>query len=271
MEELNRRLGILPTAFRTSQSHLNPPFGTRKNLVLFMHGLGGDAQSTWGNFPALLLQNQDIAAKCDVAYYRFPTSLFRIPFSRRAPKIQELAAGLRSQIENTYADYSAIALVCHSLGGLIARRYIIEEVKDNRLLRIRRLALFSVPNNGAALASIGQFISWRHGQLKQLCRDADVIEFMNEDWIRYNIQSKLVTKFIIGTQDRVVDRFSVAGYWGNPDVETVTGKGHVDIVKPVAEDDLSVIILRRFIQSMLAGTDETKNSPKPISSLAEGI
>src|SRR3954451_9945916 len=109
MEEIVRIINRL-FGFR-ARSQLNLPFTHRQNLVLFMHGLGGDAQSTWGKFPAFLLQNPCISAKCDVAYYRFPTSLFRIPFSQRAPKIQELAAGLRSQIENRYADYNAIALV----------------------------------------------------------------------------------------------------------------------------------------------------------------
>jgi hypothetical protein len=162
--QIERVVGVINSldTFSTQASESEDPAGKPKYLILFMHGLGGEAQSTWGNFAAFLFCDPIIAANFDVAYYKFPTSLFRMPFSKRAPKIQELAAGLRSQIENRYAHYGAFALVCHSLGGLIARRYIIEEVKDKRPLRVKRLALFAVPNNGAALASIGQFISWRH-------------------------------------------------------------------------------------------------------------
>jgi hypothetical protein len=93
---------------------------------------------------------------------------------------------------------------------------------------------------------------------------------MNEDWVRYDIQSKVVSKFVVGTQDRVVDRFSVAGYWGNPDVETVIGKGHIDLVKAATEDDDTVIILRRFIASIVPEANEGTVLQKPASVAAKG-
>jgi hypothetical protein len=220
---------------------------TAKALLLFLHGLGGRAEATWGRLPEFLMAERKIAERFAVGFYSFPTSLFRWPFSARAPKVQELAAGLRTQID--HEEFERVELVCHSLGGLIARWYLIEEVKAVRPLRVERLALFAVPNNGAGLASVGQFVSWRHNQIKQLCCDADLIEFLNDDWFRFGLQSKVRTKFIVGTQDRVVDRFSVAGYWGNPDVETVVGRGHIDLVKPEHADDLVVRILKRFLLS----------------------
>jgi len=86
-----------------------------------------------------------------------------------APRIRDLAEGLRSQIEVRYPDYKSIILVCHSLGGLVARKYLVEEVKRGKELRIDKLLLFAVPNNGAGLASVAKYISWQHNQLAQLC------------------------------------------------------------------------------------------------------
>jgi hypothetical protein len=216
-----------------------------KTRLLFLHGLGGRAEVAWGKLPEFLMADRKIAERFSVGFYSFPTSLFRLPFSTRAPKIQELAAGLRTQIEHD--EFECVDLVCHSLGGLIARRYLIEEVKAQRRLRVGHLALFAVPNNGAGLASIARFLSWRQNQIKQLCKEADIIEFLNEDWFRFDVQNKIRTKFIVGTQDEVVDRRSVAGYWGNPDVETIIGRGHLNIVKPERADDLAVRILQRFL------------------------
>lgn len=113
---------------------------------------------------------------------------------------------------------------------------------------MKHLVLLAVPNNGAGLAALGSLVSWKHYQLAQLCRDADIIEFLNEDWLRFELQKKVPTKFIVGTQDRVVDRLSVSAYWGNPDVDTVVGRGHIDLVKPVAADDDVVLIVRRFLR-----------------------
>jgi|HubBroStandDraft_6_1064221.scaffolds.fasta_scaffold264884_1 hypothetical protein len=53
-------------------------------------------------------------------------------FSRKAPSIQELAAALRTEINNRYVEFGSVVLVCHSLGGLIARKYLLDEVKALR-------------------------------------------------------------------------------------------------------------------------------------------
>jgi hypothetical protein len=72
-------------------------------------------------------------------------------------------------------------------------------------------------------------------------------------------------KYVTGTQDRVVDRFSAKGTWGNPDVETVIGKGHIDIVKPQQADEDVVLILKRFLRSLSNGRSTIE--PKPLVKL----
>jgi hypothetical protein len=132
---------------------------------------------------------------------------------------------------------------------LIARKYLIDETKSGRELRVSRLALMAVPNNGAQLAKIASFISWRHNQLSQLCGDSDLIEFLNEDWFNLELDKTLPTKSFFGTQDRVVTSASAKNYWGNPDFETIVNCGHRDLVKPTSADDDVVITLKRFLFS----------------------
>jgi hypothetical protein len=217
----------------------------RKALLMFVHGLGGRSETTWGQLPTFLNADDEVANRFDVRFFSFPTSLIRLPFMKRASKIQELADGLRTQID--HEPYDRISLVCHSLGGLVARRYLVEEVKRKAPLKVDRMALFAVPNNGAELATVAQYLSWRQQQIRQLCTNSDVIEFLNEDWVTFDVQSKIRLKFVIGTEDRVVDRFSAKGYWGNADTETIIGRGHIDIVKPDHATDLTVTVLRNFL------------------------
>lgn len=219
----------------------------QKMLLLFMHGLGGAREATWGNFPSLLTSDKEIADRYAVDYYTFPTQLFRLPFSPRAPKIQVLADGLRAQIK--YAGYERVSLLCHSLGGLIAKQYLIEELEANRDLRVDRVVFIAVPNNGSDLAAAGSLLSWRQHQLRQLQKDADIIEFSNKAWRRLEVRNRVRLKYIVGSQDRVVDRLSAEEYWGNPDVETVLGCGHIDIVKPNGADDMVVKIVKHFLLS----------------------
>jgi hypothetical protein len=218
-----------------------------KQLILFVHGLGGHPSQTWGRFPEFLESLPEIRERFNIATFSFPTMIFRLPFLRKTPKLQELAASLATYIR--YCDHYRVNLICHSLGGLVARRYLIEEVKIGRPLIVPRLALFAVPNNGSDLAKVAGHVSWRNQQLSQLCRDADILEMMNQDWSTFRVQEKVRTKFIIGTQDAIVDRFSAARTWGNQDTETIGEVGHRAIVKPERLTDLSVKIVHKLLLS----------------------
>jgi pimeloyl-ACP methyl ester carboxylesterase len=236
---------------------------SEKTLVLFIHGLGGKAEETWDKFPELFLQDDEFSGRYEIGFFSYPTMLVRTIFSWRAPSIQELAAGLRTQIENRYPDFPSIVLVCHSLGGLVARKYLLDEFKAKRRTRVKGIVLFAVPNNGADLAGVANAVSWRHHQVRQLCRGSDLIELLNEDWFTLGLPEVVRAKYIMSTQDRVVDRFSAKGTWGNPDVETVIGKGHIDIVKPQQDDDDVVLILKRFLKSLSNG----RSTKKPLVKL----
>jgi hypothetical protein len=70
-------------------------------------------------------------------------------------------------------------------------------------------------------------------------------------------------KYVTGTQDRVVDRFSAKGTWGNADTQTVAGKGHIDLVKPERVDDAAVLILKNFLKMLAAVRPTEKEEPAP--------
>lgn len=212
-----------------------------RGLILFVHGLGGDARTTWGNFPKLI-QNDPELRDYDLYFFTYPTSLVSLPWSKKYPRIQTLAEALRTDIENRFAKQSNIILVCHSLGGLIGRKYLIEELKNHRPLRIPGILLYAVPNNGAALASIGDLISWRHNQLRQLCRDADVIRDVGSDWVALKVNEAVKTRYVIAALDRVVDEESARVFWGNPGIDTVSDRGHRDVVKPRNSNDITFLI-----------------------------
>jgi hypothetical protein len=224
----------------------------KEKLILFVHGLGGDGKSTWRErnrpgFPDLIRDDENLNSQFDVEFYQYPTSLFRLPFFSKVPKIQDLAKGLKTQIDNRYSEYKSIVLVCHSLGGLIARMYLIEEVKNQLSLKVNKLLLYAVPNNGDGLASVAKHMSWKHNQLAQLCKDSDLIDFLNQDWFRLKISNRLGIKYIVAGQDGVVDRKSTESFWGNPDLETIIDKGHINIVKPGSAEDMSFVILKNFV------------------------
>lgn len=224
----------------------------KDRLLLFIHGLGGVGQATWRDgahpgFPELISADGALRDLADVAFFEYPTSLLRLPFTRIPPRIGDLAEGLRSQIEVRYPDYKSIAFICHSLGGLVARKYLIEEVKRGKDLRVDKLLLFAVPNNGSSLAGVARYISWQHNQLTQLCRNSELIEELNADWSRLKISDRVKVRYVVAGQDRVVDKHSAVGQWGNENVDSVLDADHVSVVKPHGSTDLSYLLFRQFV------------------------
>lgn len=134
--------------------------------------------------------------------------------------------------------------MCHSLGGLIGKRYLIDQVEQSKTLRVKGLVLYAVPNNGAGLASVGNFISWRHGQLRQLCRQSDLVRTISTSWHRQQMAERLHVSYVVAGLDTVVDEFSARDSWGNVAVDVVADCDHRSIVKPMLSSDLAYTILR---------------------------
>jgi phosphoserine phosphatase/pimeloyl-ACP methyl ester carboxylesterase len=222
-----------------------------KATIVFVHGLGGDPATTWGRFPELI--NSDIELKdFEMGTFGYPTSLFRLPFFRKYPKIQTLSDALRTLLDVRFGDRKDVILVCHSLGGLIARRYLVEEIKHKAELRVRGLLLYAVPNDGAGLAGVASYISWRHNQLRQLCEDSDLLRDLESDWETNEMGGRVKVRYVVGALDRVVSEKSARSSWGELNVDVVADRGHIEIVKPRDPEDLPYLIFRKFVLSLTA-------------------
>ena len=235
-----------------------------KTLLLFIHGLGGHPQKTWGKFPQLIEQDSDLADKVDCRFYSFPTKLWSVPFLSSSPKIQTLADGLASDIKHRYSDYQRVVLIAHSLGGLVARQHLLDITLAQQSHSMTGLLLYAVPNNGAGLASVAKYLSWWQPQLKQLCNESDFISTLNKQWVQLKLGELIPAKFIVGGTDAVVSKSSAESYWGNEAVETVVDKGHIDLVKPDNSDDLAFLILKHFVIARLEnpeGRGSTNETP----------
>ena len=140
-----------------------------RKLVLFVHGLGSSSDTAWGMFPEFVRTAPELEDHFDVDYYDYPSSKFRLPFTRRLPSILDLAEGLRTIVRNCHSEREHITLLCHSMGGLVARAYLLGQVKRNEATPVTGALLYAVPNNGADLARLGARFNWRNHALRQMC------------------------------------------------------------------------------------------------------
>ena len=220
-----------------------------KQIVLFIHGLFGDSRDTWGAFPDLVRSDPELGSSWEPVTFSFPSPKFRLPFIASAPAIHTLADGLKTEIEVRYHDATSLVLVAHSLGGLVARQYILDQFKILNKCKIKCLLLFSTPNNGAALANLGSHISRWQPQLRQLCRQSEFLMRLNRDWLDMNINEKFRTICVVGGGDDVVTEESARAFWPTANIRTIVNASHTDIVKPKNREDLRYQVLRKLLLS----------------------
>ena len=107
-----------------------------KNPVIFVHGIGASGED-WKRFKI---------ADHPAFYITFANH-----FAHPAKQVRQLCSYMDEVLEKT--KKSKVILVCHSMGGLVARRYLVDNLYSHK---VEKLVLMSTPN----LGTIGLSFDW---------------------------------------------------------------------------------------------------------------
>ncbi|WP_153799688.1 esterase/lipase family protein [Foetidibacter luteolus] len=230
--------------------------GNKKKLILCIHGLNG-SEETWSAFKALYESDSELKEAYDFDTYTFPTTMrWELNFFKATnPPIAQLAAGLRTEIETRFSPYGEISLVCHSLGGLVGRKMLLEHYllqkhgveMSEGFPKMEKIIMYATPNNGSGLANAAKYLTIRNRQVRQLCRKAEFLQELNEKWMQLGAHDHYKGWYVIGGKDQVVSPDSVAMYWGNSRCKTIIGVDHFDIVKPTDQKSLSYLLFKKIL------------------------
>lgn len=240
-----------------------------KNLILFIHGLTG-SNETWKNeetgktFPLLLLEDNEIYRNFDIAYFEYFTHFFNIKPRLRSllslitrdkstPKnlsVQELSSLLQTRIEYELIEYDNIVLIAHSMGGLIAKRTILDNIfKGNS--KIKLFLSLAVPHLGSDLAVYADFVS-SNIQIEDLRPlSNETIELLNK-WLKTS--NLPTTKYFVGAYEGTVPMNSAIPPSTNVNDILSINENHRTISKPKDKNSIVVIstikILKDFLKNV---------------------
>jgi pimeloyl-ACP methyl ester carboxylesterase len=200
--------------------------------IVFVHGFGGNADSTWGRFPDLLMTEAALA-NWDVLSIGYSTSLaFDIAGVWSAdPEIITLGGLIEAVADVPPLDrYESIAILAHSMGGLLVQRALLSN--DSLRKRVSHVVLFGTPSNGLEKASPFHF--WKR-QIRDMAIHSPFITKLRSDWTT-TIDPKPTFTFVTvaGDRDEFVPRIE-------PFPEScrrVAYGNHLEIVKPPDADHL---------------------------------
>jgi tetratricopeptide (TPR) repeat protein len=148
------------------------------NLIVFIHGFSGDPVESWtfedSNFfwPKKLSKDPDFK-NSDIYSFGYKSDCGTVY------NIRQIAASLKTVLDSVKTRYKTISFVAHSLGGIAARYYILENYRD---INLGTVALLSSPNFSSGLINFPEFLC-DNAHLKELM-EGIAIDDLNDRWRR---------------------------------------------------------------------------------------
>lgn len=211
--------------------------------VVFIHGFHGDVNETWTLFVEQLL-NDCRLSDWDVYSVGYPTNLsIDLPIWTSDPDIRLCAAGLATKLRHAPLDrYKAVALVAHSMGGLVVQRAILD-CEDLRQ-RLTHAVIYGTPSAGISKAVVG-------ARLKSQARDMRVgsqfVTELRKEWKeRVGENPSFSFTVVAGETDAFVPPSSSIDPFPQEQQAVVPGN-HVEIVRPDSVDHLSYQLLYKTL------------------------
>lgn len=210
------------------------------HCILFIHGFGGDAYATWGDFPRLLVEEPRLNG-WDVRSFGYATSLMPdgTGLWTGDPDIPVVARQLITSVESEL-DYTGFTLIGHSMGGLVAQRAILDDEKLRN--RLTNVFLFGTPSAGLIKAW-----PFRFSLLRLLKRQASSMGWGSayimdlrsrwDEMSRNGLPFKMMV--VAGAEDEFVPIQSSLDPFPT-ELSAVVSGDHLSIVKPADASNPSV-------------------------------
>lgn len=233
--------------------------------LVFIHGVLSD-ESCWlhenGTFWPDVLAKERSVATAGIYVFEYNTGFFSGTY-----RLGDVVDALRTQLRlDKVSDCQTLAFVCHSMGGIVARRYIVQNelelVENDKLVGLFLIASPSLGSNYANwLSPIAKWFkhtqadALRFSQTNAWLLDLDK-DFMN---LKERGKLRLVGKELVEDRfitlrrfflEQVVPPFSGARYFG--DAYKVPASDHFSIAKISSASETQHRLLVEFLEPMVA-------------------
>jgi hypothetical protein len=236
-----------------------------KSVIVFVHGIFGDAQATWANpdsqaYWPELLTNDDAFTDADIYVLAFNS-----PYLRGATTIDELVEQAHQDLiaDEVFSAHRRVIFLCHSMGGLVTRKMLTRYQPLAESVPL--IYFFATPTEGAEITRLASVFS-KNPQITGMSpADADnYVTVVQRDWraAKFHVTSRCAyeEKATMGVQ--IVKQMSASMLCDGPVLPIESD--HIGIVKPFNKDDKSYVAFRTAYRDAL-----TKPEDVPAVSAAE--
>jgi pimeloyl-ACP methyl ester carboxylesterase len=226
---------------------------TNRKLLLFIHGWKGDSQTTWQRFPSLACSDPALT-DVDVIVVDYPTFM-----AQRNLNLAPLASWLNEHLDFA-SKYQRVAIVAHSMGGLLAREIIVLKSLHGSQKPIVAMVEVASPHLGANPATIASALGISRPLTEEMREGSSFLVTMQTEW--QQIKPRPATQCYGSPHDDVVSETSAAFQCDK--FTSYPQWGHRELVKPVDQRDERYSFPIRFITSFFGSV-----APPPVPKLPD--
>lgn len=222
----------------------------KDSAVVFLHGFTGSGDDTWDRFPGLL---GTAIGNWDIFTVGYATTMLPdiVGIWSADPDLPILSTMLCTQLQvPPFQNYRSLALIGHSMGGLIVQRALVQDPQLAQ--RVKHVLLYGTPSGGLYKAKWIHF--WKR-QLKNMAAGSSFIMELRTKWKSlYGVQSPFKLLVIAGASDQFVPPASSLEPF-DAQLQRVVMGDHLSIVKPNDSGSPSLVLA--------AATLSTGTTPVP--------
>ena len=228
--------------------------------VVFLHGFSGDRDDTWDTLP---FRFGTADGTWDIYTLGYATTLHPdlLGFWSGDPDLPILASLVSTEFANDpLRRYQALALVAHSMGGLVVQRALIDDPELSH--RMRTVILFGTPSAGSRKASWMR--KWKR-QIRNMAPGSAFITSLRRDWdARFGTNPSFNLKVVAGEEDRFVSAESSLEPFPKEFLHVISGDHH-SMLRPASQRSPSM----RLLLSALCGEPTEDETSDPLTLAAE--
>ena len=236
---------------------------SRKLNVIFVHGLGGNARSTWqpegvqnnDYWLYKLLQEKEIKDIIGIWSYGYEAEPSK--WKGKAMPLFDQASNLLEFIQTEKIDEKPLVFVAHSLGGLLVKNMLqrAQTFKKEKLIaQIKGIVFLATPHTGSNLANLIKHFSILARttiSVQELEAHAPELRRLNE-WYRQNVRELDINSKVYYETKPIYNILIVDEDSANPEIEGVmpvaTPEDHITIAKPIYTNAIVYRGVMNFIE-----------------------
>ncbi|MGB4818948.1 MAG: tetratricopeptide repeat-containing protein [Saprospiraceae bacterium] len=214
-----------------------------ENIVCFIHGFSGDPESTFKPIPEFIIAENELNG-WDVLSIGYSTDL--MPNIGKgiwaaSPDILKIANYLQTNLDILFEHYNRVALIGHSMGGLVIQRAILNR---NDIHKISHVLFYGTPSGGLRKA---WFLRWFKNQISDMDYEGEFIKNLRNEWNeRFNHKYPFKFATVAGELDEFVPINSSLEPFPK-DYHCVTAGNHITMVKPETNMDTSFQVIKKML------------------------